>query len=161
MTDPLDQIARICAEAPEDALSRIADVLGFKEQQAEPSIAELAQAFKYLDERVIALERAEPIINAVFECEADDLTGTAPAKVKRIEHQDDGSYTVVIDHWPQRQADKDRIIERQAQKIAELIADRDSWIEAHARLHRLYHESTHPKIGEEIHVNVSGGEPFV
>ena len=40
MTDPLDQIARICAEAPEDALSRIADVLGFKEQQAEPGADE-------------------------------------------------------------------------------------------------------------------------
>ena len=53
-----------------------------------------------------------------------------------------------------------RIIERQAQKIAELIADRDSWIEAHARLHRLYHESAQPRIGEEIHVNVSGGDVY-
>ncbi len=31
-------------------------------------------------------------------------------------------------------------IKRQAQKIAELTADRDGWIEAHARLHREYHD---------------------
>lgn len=54
MTDPLDQIARICAEAPEDALSRIADVLGFKEQQAEPS--KFAVSKEWLAKR---LERAD------------------------------------------------------------------------------------------------------
>lgn len=37
-------------------------------------------------------------------------------------------------------AEPSDIIKRQAQMIAELIADRDSWIEAHARLYRLYHE---------------------
>jgi len=31
-------------------------------------------------------------------------------------------------------------IKRQAQRIAELTADRDGWIEAHARLHREYHD---------------------
>lgn len=40
--------------------------------------------------------------------------------------------------WKQPQADD--TIKRQAQKIAELTADRDGWVEAHARLHREYHD---------------------
>lgn len=42
-----------------------------------------------------------PKIHVDFEVVSGSLTGTAAAKVKRIEPQDDGSYTVVIDHWPQ------------------------------------------------------------
>lgn len=39
-------------------------------------------------------------IGAVFETVADGLTGITAAKVKRIERQDDGTFTVVIDYWP-------------------------------------------------------------
>nr|WP_279196095.1 hypothetical protein [Ralstonia mannitolilytica] len=59
----------------------------------------------------------------------------------------------------QQQAEPESVIKRQAQKIGELIADRDSWIEAHARLYRLYHDQS-PKAGEEIHVNVEGGDVY-
>lgn len=59
----------------------------------------------------------------------------------------------------QQQAEPESVIMRQAQKIGELIADRDSWIEAHARLYRLYHDQS-PKAGEEIHVNVEGGDVY-
>lgn len=59
----------------------------------------------------------------------------------------------------QQQAEPESVIKRQAQKIAELIADRDSWIEAHARLYRLYHDQS-PRAGEEIHVNVEGGDVY-
>lgn len=58
-----------------------------------------------------------------------------------------------------QQAEPESVIKRQAQKIGELIADRDSWIEAHARLYRLYHDQS-PKAGEEIHVNVEGGDVY-
>lgn len=59
----------------------------------------------------------------------------------------------------QQQAEQESVIKRQAQKIGELIAERDSWIEAHARLYRLYHDQS-PKAGEEIHVNVEGGDVY-
>lgn len=42
----------------------------------------------------------EPVINAEFECESNGIVGTTSATVKRIVYQDDGSITVVIDHWP-------------------------------------------------------------
>lgn len=43
---------------------------------------------------------AAPVINALFETTTGGWTGTANAPIKRIERQDDGSFTVVIDHWP-------------------------------------------------------------
>lgn len=43
---------------------------------------------------------ATPKINAVFEIVEDGLIGITTAPVKRIERQDDGSFTVIIDHWP-------------------------------------------------------------
>lgn len=39
-------------------------------------------------------------INAIFETSDGKLTGHTNAPIKRIEQQDDGSFTVVIDHWP-------------------------------------------------------------
>ena len=42
-----------------------------------------------------------PDINAMFEVVSDNITGTTLAPVKRVEKQDDGSFTVVIDHWPE------------------------------------------------------------
>ena len=41
-----------------------------------------------------------PKINATFECTDGKITGTMSAPVKRIELQDDGSFTVVIDYCP-------------------------------------------------------------
>lgn len=39
-------------------------------------------------------------INARFEVTSGDITGMTDADVKRVEFEDDGSLTVVIDHWP-------------------------------------------------------------
>lgn len=45
---------------------------------------------------------AEPVkVNAIFETRDGVVTGTTDVKVKRVEWQDDGSLTVVIDYWPQ------------------------------------------------------------
>lgn len=45
---------------------------------------------------------AEPVkVNAIFETQAGEAIGTTEARVKRVEWQDDGSLTVVIDYWPQ------------------------------------------------------------
>jgi len=49
-----------------------------------------------------APQSAKPVkINAIFEAENGEVIGTTDAKVKRVEWQDDGSLTVVIDYWPQ------------------------------------------------------------
>lgn len=51
--------------------------------------------------RLLALEPAPvPAVGAQFECVDEGLTGTAPAPVKRVEREDDGSLTVVLDYWP-------------------------------------------------------------
>lgn len=56
--------------------------------------------------RALSSARAEtPKITAQYECEENGLTGTCSAPVKRIERQDDDSFTVVIDHWPQSRAE--------------------------------------------------------
>lgn len=41
-----------------------------------------------------------PSINAQFEVVEGGITGSTDAPVKRVELQDDGSYTVIIDYWP-------------------------------------------------------------
>ena len=41
-----------------------------------------------------------PLIDAQFETVEKGITGTTLAPVKRVEMRDDGSYTVIIDHWP-------------------------------------------------------------
>lgn len=45
----------------------------------------------------------EPVIHARFETvdETIPITGSTEAPIKRVEQNDDGSYTVIIDHWPQ------------------------------------------------------------
>lgn len=43
---------------------------------------------------------AVPVINAMFETSENGITGTRFVDVKRVEHEDDGSLTVVIDYWP-------------------------------------------------------------
>lgn len=40
------------------------------------------------------------VIHAKFETEGGGAVGSTDAPVKRTEHNDDGSFTVVIDHWP-------------------------------------------------------------
>lgn len=43
---------------------------------------------------------AEPVVQAVFETAADGIIGRTSVNVKRVEREDDGSLTVVIDYWP-------------------------------------------------------------
>lgn len=46
--------------------------------------------------------RSEPVkVNAVFETQVGEVIGKTEAEIKRVERQDDGSLTVVIDYWPQ------------------------------------------------------------
>lgn len=42
-----------------------------------------------------------PVVNAQFEVVYGGITGITEAPVKRVEVEDDGSLTVVIDHWPE------------------------------------------------------------
>ncbi|WP_104565631.1 hypothetical protein [Ralstonia mannitolilytica] len=83
---------------------------------------------------------------------------TTPAGM-RVRYESELGVTHIFVEAAQQQAEQESVIKRQAQKIGELIADRDSWIEAHARLYRLYHDQS-PKAGEEIHVNVEGGDVY-
>lgn len=41
-----------------------------------------------------------PKINVVFRAEVDGLIGTMTADIIRTNQEDDGSYTVYINHWP-------------------------------------------------------------
>ena len=45
-----------------------------------------------------------PRINVKCETVDNGITGTAFLKVIRVEQEDDGSLTAVIDHWPQQEA---------------------------------------------------------
>lgn len=48
--------------------------------------------------------RQVPVITAMFEVITETgITGITNAPVKRVEVQDDGSYTVIIDYWPSKQ----------------------------------------------------------
>lgn len=54
---------------------------------------------------------AEPEIDAAFEVSNDTLTGMTEAPIKRIEKHDDGSFTVVIDYWPDdAAAERERVL---------------------------------------------------
>ena len=63
---------------------------------------DLGDAIKNARE-VLRASLQEPVITAQFETVSNGLTGSTDAPIKRIEHQDDGTYTVVIDHWPSSQ----------------------------------------------------------
>lgn len=57
------------------------------------------------DNTILAIEDSRnhvevPKINAKFECASLGVVGTKEAPIKRVERQDDGSVTVVIDYWP-------------------------------------------------------------
>ena len=69
-----------------------------------------------------------PEIAAQFETDNGYCVGRTDAPVKRVEHQDDGSLTVIINHWPQYvirqltyQEWKDKIGDRQMFTIFEAI----------------------------------------
>lgn len=65
-----------------------------------------------------------PVIHATFEVVSGELTGRASAPVKRVETHDDGSYEVVIDHWPD--AERTRIVALEA-----ALADIEKTLEGH------------------------------
>jgi hypothetical protein len=46
------------------------------------------------------IDNYTPTIYAAFECESNGIVGVTSAPVKRVEKNDDGSFTVIIDHWP-------------------------------------------------------------
>lgn len=108
------------------------------EKNPRASAATVAEPSKIEPMRYDALEKAASEARAHIESECEKI-GVGKAA--------------------QQQAEPESVIKRQAQKIGELIADRDSWIEAHARLYRLYHDQS-PRAGEEIHVNVEGGDVY-
>lgn len=59
-----------------------------------------------LEAKLVAAEKAlefyaNPAINARFETSENGITGIRFVDVKRVEYEDDGSLTVVIDYWPE------------------------------------------------------------
>lgn len=137
------------------------------QQQAEPS--EESASYKRMFEDAV---RSLAAIDEALGIDPDEAGGAAPIleaikQLQAAQQQAEPSHadsfaskavyaTAIADA---QQAEPESVIKRQAQKIGELIADRDSWIEAHARLYRLYHDQS-PKAGEEIHVNVEGGDVY-
>ncbi|MFX3545061.1 hypothetical protein [Ralstonia mannitolilytica] len=86
------------------------------------------------------------IINDPTYCSSDQGYDPQPYMAAVMEFLRRGEFSAV---------ERERLVDR----LGELIADRDSWIEAHARLYRLYHDQS-PRAGEEIHVNVEGGDVY-
>ena len=61
----------------------------------------LHERSEQLEESLEGYQKAElPVIHATFEISDNNVTGSTNASVKRVEANDDGSFTVVIDHWP-------------------------------------------------------------
>ena len=52
-----------------------------------------------------------PRINVKCETVDNGIAGSTFLKVIRVEQEDDGSLTVVIDHWPQQEASVDEVKE--------------------------------------------------
>lgn len=48
------------------------------------------------------LVKITPVVNVMCETVDTGVTGTTRLDVKRVELQDDGSFTAVVDHWPHR-----------------------------------------------------------
>lgn len=78
---------------------------------AKVQTGDLVGMLLQIDNMTAGLERPKPQrdfapslrnvhINARFEVTSGDITGMTDADVKRVEFEDDGSLTVVIDHWP-------------------------------------------------------------
>lgn len=59
-----------------------------------------AVAAEYLASTDAMKVRDKPTIHAVFECSENSIIGSTDAPIKRVMAEDDGSFTVVIDHWP-------------------------------------------------------------
>lgn len=60
-------------------------------------------------------------IHAKFKVESGTITGTAGAKVKDVEYEDDGSITVVIDHWPQSPVKRDALYGQIGQALSDQL----------------------------------------
>jgi len=76
-------------------------------QSTDDLIRDLRLNVDAANERIRDLERENatlratpPIITAMFETRSGSLIGSTLAKILRVDCQDDGSYTVVINHWP-------------------------------------------------------------
>lgn len=138
------------------------------QQQTEPSEREINEIWTTQADREAAqrarmqerfANRPTTPATADFDLPApNDAMGQQAERQAKMEAIYTSEYCEEIERRIQ-QAEPESVIKRQAQKIAELIADRDSWIEAHARLYRLYHDQS-PRAGEEIHVNVEGGDVY-
>lgn len=68
---------------------------------------------------------AEPVINAQFETEFDNIKGSTTAPIKRVEMEDDGSFTVVIDYWPAQSLAMSR--EKMAERLFSTDWPNDKW----------------------------------
>lgn len=91
------------------------------EYSAGCTIDDLKQAMKNFKKPDITEPSTdEPKFNALFEVESKGIVGTTEAKIKRVNHEDDGSYTVVIDHWPTEPLDNPDKVTREAIRNAAL-----------------------------------------
>lgn len=93
-------ILELCAEAA-TSLTALAAKVSEMEAENEWLWERVDELDKALDELADDDEPAgEIVIDAEFEYEDGIVIGTTSAPVKRVEQQDDGTFTVVIDYWP-------------------------------------------------------------
>lgn len=64
------------------------------------SINGMAVQVEHELQAALSQQGEQPVIQASFEYEDAAIVGKTSAPIKRIDKEDDGSLTVVIDHWP-------------------------------------------------------------
>lgn len=76
---------------------------------------------QYILAKVLEILRSNPSketprINAMFETRSDCAVGTTSVPVNRVELQDDGSFTAVLDYWPPVESQKRVVFDKKGIK---------------------------------------------
>lgn len=85
-------------------LSRMAAIAAIEAQGVPDGgvlqIDAAAYALSAIDALRAQIGQGDMQIRVLFECVENGVTGTTSAPVKRVEGEDDGTLTVVLDYWP-------------------------------------------------------------
>ncbi len=86
----------------DEAVKLAASALEIHSDKCGPFISQVSLEAAVMDILSLASSRNVPTIHVMFEVEDSSVrvVGTTSASVKRVEQNDDGSYTAVVDHWP-------------------------------------------------------------
>jgi len=90
-------------EAPEDcnAISAARSIaFTFARELGLSNSLPIGMLIDRLEKADLLVEHKFPVINAQFYTKCGEAIGTTTAPILKVDKEDDGSFTVVIDHWP-------------------------------------------------------------